>query len=109
MATSKKVTELVAATTAAAADLLYVVADPAGTPTSKKITGKAFLESNIEANSSVNGYSRALYFVATGNTTPANSTAVPAGYPVNSMWSDGSYIYVVTGASTIKRVAISTW
>lgn len=109
MATSKKVTELVAASAVSADDLIYVVDDPSGTPTSKKATAKVFLESNVAANVAFAGPVIANYVVATVNSTPANSTAVPSGYPIGSIWSDGSYIYVVTGASALKRVAISTW
>jgi hypothetical protein len=43
------------------------------------------------------------------SSTPANSTDVPAGFSTGSIWSDGSYIYVVTGVSALKRVAIATW
>lgn len=115
MTTSKKVTELTAMTAATADDLLMVVDSPAGTPTSMKITVKSFLESNATSNVAVNGsgnftnYVLANTFISSYTSTPANSTAVPAGFAVGASWSDGSYIYWVTGASALKRVAISSW
>lgn len=109
MATSKKVTELSALSVATADDLLYIVNDPGGTPASNKLTVKGFLESNVSANSVIAGRSQANSFTATYASTPANATAVPSGFAVGTIWSDGSYIYVVTGASAIKRSAISTW
>jgi len=107
LATSKKVTDLSAITTVAAEDLIYIIDDPSGTPTGKKSTAKVFLESNVVANVEFGGSVQAPYLIATDTTTPANSTDVPSGYPVGSIWSDGDYIYIITGASTIKRVAIS--
>lgn len=115
MATSKKVTDLDPLSAATADDLLYVVDDPGGTPASMKITVKGLMESNATANLTANGSlvvsGKALVNVVTVaySSTPGTSSAVPAGLGVGSMWSDGSYVYVVTGASALKRVAISTW
>ena len=115
MTTGTKVSALTSLSAASADDLLLVVDDPAGTPTSKKITVKGLLESNATSNVAVNGslvaVGKAVANVITVNysSTPANSTAVPSGFGTGSMWTDGSYIYVVTGASAIKRVAIATW
>jgi hypothetical protein len=47
--TATKVTALTAATTVAANDLLYIVADPGGSPTSKKITQANFF-ANVVSN-----------------------------------------------------------
>lgn len=109
MTTYSRVSALTALTQAAGEDLLYIVDDPAGSPTSKKITTKNFLESNVAANVAFAGPLKATFIGASVNSTPANSTNVPTGAQVGSWWTDGSYIYVVTGASAIKRVAISTW
>lgn len=115
MATSKKVTDLTALTSATADDLLLIVDDPSGTPTSKKITTKNFLESNATSNVVANG-SLVITGLALVNaitvaytSTPANATNVPAGFTTGTIWSDGAYIYVVTGVSALKRVAIATW
>lgn len=109
MASQNRVSALTALTQAAAEDLFYIVDDPSGTPTSKKITTKNFLESNVAANVSFSGPLKATFIGTSVNSTPANATNVPAGAQVGSIWSDGSYIYVVTGASALKRVAIATW
>lgn len=107
MALSKKLTAYTANTNADANTLFYIVNDPAGTPTSYKMTSKSFLESNIAANASFAGPVKGTYVIASDNTTPANSTDVPSGYPIGSIWSDGDYVYVVTGASAIKRAALT--
>ncbi len=109
MATTKKISELTATSTVSGDSLIYVVLDPSGTPTSYKASIKTVMESNVAANSAISGRSQANSFTSTYNATPANSTAVPSGFPVGTHWSDGNYLYVVTGASTLKRVAITTW
>lgn len=115
MATSKKVTELIPATAVTADDLMYVVNDPLGTPTSNSITVKHFMESNVTANVAANGSlvvtQRALANAITiaYNATPVNSATVPAGFSNNTIWTDGSFIYVVTGTGQLKRTAIATW
>lgn len=109
MATSKKVSELSAITTATADDLLYIVNDPGGTPESFKITVKNAFESNVVANAQFGGTLTANSVTSRYSSTPADATAVPSGFQIGAIWSDGSYIYVVTGASALKRVAIATW
>ena len=115
MATSKKLTQATAASSVLGTDIMYVVVDPGGTPASRKVTVKALLESNATANVNVNGHITAVNrviansFTVSYNTTPASASAVPSGFSNNTIWSDGSYLYVVTGASALKRVAIATW
>lgn len=109
MSTSNRVSSFPALTQADADDLFYIVSDPAGSPTSKKISAKNFLESNVEANVAFAGPLKATYIGSSVNSTPANSTDVPTGAQVGSWWSDGNYIYIVTGPSTIKRAALSSW
>ena len=55
MATTKKVTDLTALTTATGDDLLYIVNDPSGTPGSRKITVTNFTNSIRTANTSTTG------------------------------------------------------
>lgn len=120
MATSKKVTDLVAATTAANTDLLYVVKDPSGTPTSNSVSVGSLMTSNLNttfANVTAanilagNGIVRANTVMINYRTAPSSNTDVPAGAANGSIWSDGTYIYVVanTAATTgkVKRVALS--
>lgn len=60
MATTKKVTELTAANSAANADLLYIVVDTAGVPTSKKITVNNLFKSVNNVSLAANAYSNAI-------------------------------------------------
>lgn len=81
MATSKKITELDQLTTAANADLLYIVHDPANIPTSKKITVSDLLKTaNTYANSlATAAYTNAVAYansVATTKAANAYSNAV---------------------------------
>lgn len=54
MATTKKVTDLTALTTATGDDLLYIVNDPSGTPGSRKITVTNFF-ANVQTNTRISG------------------------------------------------------
>jgi hypothetical protein len=115
MTTIQKLTELPTVNTVSSNSLLYVVIDPNGTPASHGISVQKYLESNVSSNLALNG-SSVITGVSSANAstirysaTPANSTAVPAGFANGTVWSDGSYLYVVTGPSALKRVAISTW
>jgi hypothetical protein len=63
MATTKKVTELTAANSAANSDLIYIVADPSGVPASKKITVQNLLKTvNAQAidDKAANAYTNAV-------------------------------------------------
>lgn len=60
MATTKKVTELTAANSAANADLLYIVVDTTGVPTSKKITVQNLLATVNNVSPAANAYSNAV-------------------------------------------------
>lgn len=116
MATTKKITELDALTTAAGADLLYIVDDPSGTPLSKKITVQSFLESNAAANVNITGslnavnYAVANVVVSNYSGTPASNTDVPTGFEnfVGAMWTDGTNLYVVTANNEVKKAALSS-
>ena len=60
MATTKKVTELTAANSAANTDLVYIVADPSGVPASKKITVSNLLKTVNNVSLAANAYSNAI-------------------------------------------------
>lgn len=116
MATSKKLTELDALTTAANTDILYIVDDPTGSAVSKKITVENVLQSNVSANFAIDGNIEASGTV-TGNvvistyaSTPADSNSAPA-FANGAMWTDGSYLYVVTDSTSneVKRVTLTTF
>lgn len=123
----KKVTELTAATSATADDLLMIVDDPSGTPASKKISLNSFF-SNVRANTTISGTLTTSAnntingnkMTVTANTTfngnlrmssdtPSSNNAGSEGYGVGSIWFDADYIYVATASGTIKRVALSVF
>ena len=90
---SKKVTELTALTAPAGEDLLLIVDDPSGTPTTKKIT-----VSNLFGNTSAN--------VVIYNATVANSTiTVKKG----TIMFDSSWIYVAVANNVLKRVGLESF
>ena len=123
----KKVSQLDSLTTAAAPDLLMIVHDPNGTPTSKKITVKNLfgaVGSNtvFSANVSVTGNKVQLASnvnvtkTLTANTvkitfgsTPGSNNATTEGWSVGQMRFTNNYIYVAVNATTIKRVALSVF
>lgn len=123
----KKVTELTAATSATADDLLMIIDDPSGTPASKKISLNSFF-SNVRANTTISGTLTTSAnntingnkMTVTANTTfngnlrmssntPSSNNASSEGYGVGSIWFDADYIYVATASGTIKRVALSVF
>lgn len=129
---TKKITDLSAAASVTADDLLLTV-DMAG-PTTYKITVANFFASiptpaTFTANVAVQGTLTANAAVATGNVTintgntfltannlllkrtvtPANTIDVVGAATVGLTWSDGNYIYVQANNTHVKRVAISTW
>lgn len=87
MATSKKVTELPAIASVANDDVVYVVHDPAGVPTSNKVTVRNLLKSVVEVGAA-----------------PASATA--AGVK-GQMVANGSYLYICTAANTWVRTSTS--
>jgi hypothetical protein len=123
----KKVSQLPSLTNAAAPDLLYIVTDPNGTPTSKRITTKALfgaVNSNtvFKANTTVTG-NKALFaanvvmtksttvntFNITFGTAPGSNNATSVGMSVGQMRFTNTYLYIAVNATTIKRVALNTF
>lgn len=88
MATSKKITELPAITSAANSDLLYIVHDPAGVPASNKITFTNLIKGTV----------------VVGAAPASNTAAGNQGY----MIANGAYLYVCTAANTWIRIAATT-
>lgn len=88
-----KISELTALTSISGGDLLVIVDDPSGTPTTKKVT-----VANLLGNSSAN--------VVIQNVTPANGTiTVTKG----TIMFDSSFIYIATANNVIKKVALSAF
>jgi len=123
----KKVSQLDSLTTAAAPDLLMIVSNPNGTPTSKKITVKNLFGSVgsntvFSANVTVRG-NRAQFAsnvnitkTLTANTvkitygsTPASNNATTVGMAVGELRFTNTYMYIAVNATTIKRVALSVF
>ena len=90
---AKKISELTALAAPAAEDLMVIVDDPSGTPTTKYVS-----VGNLLGNSSAN--------VVIYNATPANSTiTVKKG----TLMFDTSYLYVATANNTLKRIALTAF
>jgi hypothetical protein len=88
-----KISELTALTSISGDDLLVIVDDPSGTPTTKKVT-----VANLLGNSAAN--------VVIQNVTPANGTiTVTKG----TIMFDSSFIYIATANNVIKKVALSAF
>ena len=123
----KKVTQLTALTTPTAPDLLLIVDDPNGTPVSKKITLKSLfgaVTSNtvFSANVTVSG-NRSQFAsnvnitkTLTANTvkitfgsTPGSNNATSVGMAVGELRFTNTFLDIAVNATTIKRVALSTF
>jgi len=123
----KKVTQLTSLTTTAAPDLLLIVDDPNGTPVSKSITIKnlfATVPANtaFSANVTVSG-NRALFssnvqvtkattvntFITTLGSAPGSNNASTESLSVGQMYFTNTHLYIAVNATTIKRVALSTF
>lgn len=128
---TKKITDLSAATSVSADDLLLVV-DMAG-PTTFKITVANFFanvvaSATFAANVALQATTTANTLNATGNVTfntasyvtannmiikrsvtPANSTDGANASLVGLMWSDSNNIYFQANSTHIKKVALSTF
>ena len=90
---AKKISELTALTAPAAEDLMVIVDDPSGTPTTKYVS-----VGNLFGNSSAN--------VVIYNATPANSTiTVKKG----TLMFDTDYLYIATANNTLKRIALTAF
>ena len=123
----KKVTQLDSLTTATASDLLMIVDDANGTPVSKKITiknlfGTVGSNTVFSANVTVRG-NRAQFAsnvnitkTLTANTvkitlgtTPGSNNATSVGMAVGELRFTNTHVYIAVNATTIKRVALSTF
>lgn len=93
---STKISELTASNTAAASDVLVIVTDPAGSPTTKKITVQNLANSVISvANTLVKKVS-----------VPATSTSAGA---TNQIAWDSNSIYVCVSTNQWKKVNLSSF
>jgi hypothetical protein len=123
----KKVTQLTSLTTTAAPDLLMIVDDPNGTPVSKNVTVKNFfgavpsntvfsanvtvtgnrvqLASNVNITKTLTANTVKITF----GTTPGSNNATSVGMAVGELRFTNTHLYIAVNATTIKRVALSTF
>ena len=131
----KKVSQLTSLGTTSPEDLLLVIDNPNGTPTSKNMTVKSFfgaVPSNTVFNSRVsfkanttivcsntvmtsnvnitsNGLLKVNNFITTLRTTPASNNATIGGYKIGQAFFTNTHLYIAVNATTLKRVALSTF
>lgn len=131
----KKVSQLTSLATTAAEDLLLVIDDPNGTPTSKNMTVKSFfgaVPSNtvfngrvtLKANATItcsntvvtsnvnitsNGLLKVNNFITTIRSTPASNNAATTGYKLGQAFFTNTHLYIAVNATTLKRIALSTF
>ena len=105
-----KISELTAITSLTADDLLMVVNDPNGAPSTNKITvGNLFGNVRVSAtfaNSAAFSNVTINNFVLNNKATPASNTD---NAQMGKMWFDEDYIYVAVANNSIKRVALSNF
>jgi len=104
-----KVSELTAITTLTQDDLLMVVNDPNGAPSTSKITAGNFFGNIIVPATFVNdAYFNssviAASFTLLNKATPLSSTDTT---PLGNIWFDDNYMYIAVADNSIKRVALS--
>lgn len=105
---SKKITELTAATSVAANDLILIVDKHSSATATTKSANVSVLFGNVAANVTLSNTAvlSTNNMVLRDNSTPANST-ITVGQ--GKIWADASYIYVATANNTVKRVALSSF
>ena len=121
----RKTTELDALASPNQKDLLYVIDDPTGTPTSKKVSLYTLFGS-VPANTSIDGtlsvvanttlsgnviVSGGVVTLTSDTTVSSNNatTVLGATGMQGSIFWDENYLYVATSNTVIKRVALSTF
>ena len=133
----KKITQLTSLASPASEDLLLIVDNPSGTPTSKQISIKnlaggmpntAVSTLSVSANTTINGSNTvvssnvtftsargprtAARYITVGKSTGTvsnNATTELGGGMQGSILFDENYIYVATSNTVIKRVALSVF
>jgi len=124
----KKVTQLTELTTTNDEDQLLIVDDPNGTPVSKRVTVKNFFSTvpantSFTANVTVSGNKVLLAsnLVTTKATTvntfittmtasnPSTNNATTESLSVGQMFFTNTHLYIAVNATSIKRVALSTF
>lgn len=100
----RKVTELPELTSAQGSDVLYIIEDVSGSPTSKKITIDN-LFADVSSNTVFNG---TLTFK--DEQTPTSNDATSLGQGAQGrIFFDQSYLYIAVSNTEIKRVALEAF
>lgn len=112
-----KITGLDPITYMSSGDLVPVVHNPAGSPTTNKITIDNFYSNVAVAVSFANTFTVSGNVVSQTNLTANNLFLTYKTTPVSSgdvvlggkIWFDSNYIYVAIANNTIKRVALASF
>ena len=109
----KKVTQLTELTTTNDEDQLLIVDDPNGTPASKRINVKNFF-STVPANTSftANVTTKATTvntMITTLKSNPSSNNTATESLSVGQMFFSNTHLYICVNATSIKRVALSTF
>jgi len=118
MATDKKVSQLDALSSLTGDDLFMVVNDPAGTPSSKKVTttnvfGGVAVPANFSSNVTVTASTMTISSncsvdnLVLSPSTPSTSNTQTESLPTGKIWFDHFYMYIAVSNTAIKRVALS--
>lgn len=106
---SKKISELAAATSVAANDLIVIVdKHSSNTISTTKSANVSVLFGNVTTNVTLsnNAALSVSNVMIKDNSTPANSSITVAQ---GKIWADANYIYVATANNTVKRVSLSSF
>jgi hypothetical protein len=114
----QKVSQLPLLTSPASEDLVLIIDNPNGTPSSKSITLK-ILFGNIPANTSivgtldVSGNSTFSQVKITGDAITVQASRTPANSTISiakgTIFWDSSYIYVATANNVVKRASLQSF
>ena len=123
----KKVTQLTELTTTNDEDQLLIVDDPNGTPVSKRVTVKSFFSTvpantSFTANVTVSGNKVLLAsnlvttkattvntMITTLKSNPSSNNTATESLSVGQMFFSNTHLYICVNATSIKRVALSTF
>ncbi len=132
----KKISQLPSLTNPATPDLLVIIDDPNGTPTSKRIAigdlfgaipantvhkgtvrfegNTQFLASNTVVTANINFNSGGILkannvSITVRGTAPATNNAVTESLSVGQMFFTNTHLYIATDTTTIKRIALNVF
>jgi hypothetical protein len=132
-----KVSDFSAITSASSDDVLLIINDPTGTPTSKKISVKHLFSGvpantaiaglfstsanttlagskvTVNANTTLNGTTTVSgdkgFVLSTQSVDAGTSNAVTESLTAGTIFYSNTYMYIVTDSNTVKRVTLETF